>query len=107
MNNKNEIQKHIDEMMKQSESFPKITTSESFLDNLNSKLDLIEEVPRQQATIFSFKSIMKYAAVIAITFLNIGAVYTQLNSEAIDTESTESISDLATEYFPDYTSYSE
>lgn len=99
-------EKHIAELMNQAESLEKIKASDSFLDTLNSKLDQLNQTPKQ-ANRFTLRTFAKYAAVIALTFLNVGAVYTQFAVTDIEPEETESITEIASEYFPDYTSYTE
>ena len=105
MNNEKDIQKHIDELMAFAHSPKRITTSNDFLDTLNGKLDEMDSTPKT-APIYSIANILKYAAIIAITFLNVGVVYTQLSSSETE-ETADMFTEVTDEYFPEYSSITE
>ncbi len=102
MTSKNNISSHLDALLKQAESTPKITTSKNFMDNLNNRLDSIEQ-RQTPAPIFRFNDFIKYAAVIAIVVINLGILFSVVNENTTETSSTDSISQFADEYFPEYT----
>lgn len=107
MKNKNDIQKHIDKLLESAEEGEKITTSASFMDSLNSKLDALDQTP-QAAKVYSMNVLLKYAAIFLITVLNVGVVATQFgDTTTVEIESSDTISEFSDEYFPDYTAYTE
>ncbi len=102
MTSKNNIPSHIDALLKQAESSPKITTSQNFMDNLNSRLDNLEQ-KRAPIPIFRVNDFLKYAAVIAIVIINLGILFSVTTQNTSDTASVDNISQFADEYFPEYT----
>lgn len=99
--NKN-ISPQIDALLEQVESLPKISTSNSFMRDLNQKLDQLEQ-PQTIAPIYRMNAMLKYAAVVAIVIINIGILFSVVNNDTADTSSSDVISQFTDEYFPEYT----
>lgn len=103
MRPKNNISPQIDALLKQAESFPKISTSSSFMINLNQKLDQLEQ-PQIITPIHRMNLMIKYAAVVAIVIVNLGILFSVVNNNnTADTSSTDIISQFTDEFFPEYT----
>ncbi len=102
MTSKNNIPSHIDALMKQAGSSSKITTSKNFMDDLNNRLDSIEQ-QRTPIRIFRINDFIKYAAVIAIVIINLGILFSVSTESTTDTNTADNISQFADEYFPEYT----
>lgn len=102
MKSKNNISPKIDALLKQAESLPKISTSSSFMSNLNQRLDKLEQ-PQIIAPIHRMNVMLKYAAVVALVIINLGILFSVVNNNTADTSSTDIISQFTDEYFPEYT----
>ncbi|MFA5669532.1 MAG: hypothetical protein WC967_09810 [Balneolaceae bacterium] len=102
MKPKNNISPQIDALLKQAESLPKISTSSSFMSNLNQKLDRLEQ-PQVVAPIHRLNLMAKYAAVVAIVIINLGILFSVVNNNITESPSTDVISQFTDEYFPEYT----
>ncbi len=99
------ISKEINKLMEEAGSPAGLKTSDSFVSNLNQRLD---ETGRKKvnAPVFSLQSLVKYAAVLVIMALNIAVLITASSSNETESTSLETLSDVTDTYFPDYT-YSE
>ena len=109
MEAKNNISKHLDELMAQAEKGEQIQTRTDFLQRLNKRIDE-QAKPKANGRIYTFKEVLKYAAIIVITILNLSAIFlisqtAELNSD-IATTNEVTITEFADQYFPEY-SYSE
>lgn len=102
MKPKNNISPKIDALLKQAESIPKISTSTSFMNDLNQRIDNLEQ-PQIAAPIHRMNVFLKYAAVVALVIINLGILFSVANSNTTDTSSTDIISQFTDEYFPEYT----
>src|SRR5690554_3451996 len=102
MKPKNNISPQIDALLEQAESLPKISTSSSFMKDLNKKLDRLEQ-PQVAAPIHRLNLMVKYAAVVAIVVINLGILFSVVDNNTTDSSSSDIISQFTDEYFPEYT----
>ena len=102
MKPKNNISPKIDALLKQAESMSKISTSTSFMDDLNQRIDNLEQ-PQIAAPVHRMNVFLKYAAVVAIVIINLGILFSVANSNITDASSNDIISQFTDEYFPEYT----
>lgn len=91
--------------MEEAESPAGLKTSDSFVSNLNLRLDEIDR-EKVNTPVFSLQNLVKYAAVLVIMALNIAVLITVSSSNEAEGTSLETLSDVTDTYFPDYT-YSE
>ena len=102
-----DIQNHIDQLMNKAATPSDLKTSSSFMKKLNHQIDHLDNSPELSREQYHITDYLKYAAVILITLLNAGAIYTLAAPVETQPETTDALSEVAAEYFPDYTTIAE
>ncbi len=104
MNNKKDIEQHLDLLMKSAEQADRISTNPGFEAKLNARLDAIDaSAPRVKASIFSLNNLQKYAALFLLLILNVSVILIFSSFDETDTDTPQTAQEYSDEYFPDYT----
>lgn len=97
------IAEHIDEMMAQAEAGERIQSGASFTSQVNRRIDQYYNT-RTISELSLARVFLRYAAILLITLLNIGALFLYTETESVSSQpQTDVIAEFAEQYFPDYT----
>ncbi len=103
MKEERHISKHIDELMAQAEASERIRSGPDFLSKVHQRIDELDDAWKaaEPSVIHVF---LRYAAVLLITLLNLGALFLYAETDPVGSQPpADAISEFAEQYFPDYT----